>query len=587
MLRFSSASAMALLALSGAAFGQGLGQVRIHGIEGEALDNVRQIVSLAQVPEAERAALTEARLSYLLRQAPAQVDRTLRPYGYYGAQVETQVTRDADGRAQVLLQIHPGEPTRVHRLDVQMRGAAGDDIQILRALEKFKPRQEEVMDHRHYSASIQEVQRALLERGYFDADMLRHRFEVSRQLREAAIEVAWDSGVRYRFGQTRFEGSHIRDSLLHKIIPYTHGRPYSQRGLLQLNQRLTDLDYFAYVDVRPDTENAQEGEMPILISLAPGKRSIYTAGLSFGTDAGAGVRLGLDRRWINDRGHKLSSHLDWAQRRRSLGVEYRIPAFAWAEGWYTLGANRREEESDVQITRITELAASRSGLYRGWNLTLGLHARLEDYEIGDAHTRRQGLSVRGNTRLVYPAFSAQRVVSDDPMYPRRGFSLRGELKAGAAALGSDTSFVQFLLDAKLVRSAGENNRFLFRGQLGRTFTTEFDELPPSLRFFAGGDRSIRGYGYQQVGPRIAGRFIGGKNLLTGSAEYERMFTPIWGAAVFVDAGNAFNELDDGASVGAGVGLRWRSPVGMVRVDVAHGFDADDSFQLHINIGPDL
>lgn len=586
-MRLSVAIAGLLLLMAGPAAAQGLGKVQVRGVEGEALDNVRQVLSLEQVPEADRAGLSEARLSYLLRQAPAEIDRALRPYGFYGSTVDLDVVRRDGGPVDVNVVITPGEPTRVRALELEMDGAAADDRTIQRQLKKFRPQQGDVMDHRQYSASVQEVQRALMDRGYFDAEMLRHRFEVSRALREATVDVAWSSGVRYRFGETRFEGSHIRESLLRKTIPYEVDKPYSQTALLRLNRRLTDLDYFGYIDVRPDIENAVDGRMPILISLLPGKRSVYTAGLSFGTDAGAGVQLGMERRWINDRGHKLGTHLDWAQRRRSLGVEYRIPAFAWAEGWYTLGANRREEESDVQFTRITEIAASRTGLYRGWNLGVSMHARMEDFEIGDEHARRNGTAITGKSRLIYPALSAHRVIADDPVYPTRGFSLRGEFKVGASALGSDTNFAQFLLDGKLIRSLGDKNRFLFRGQLGRTFTDEFDELPPSLRFFAGGDRSIRGYDYQEVGPRADGLPIGGKNLLTGSAEYERMFTPTWGAAVFVDAGNTFNEVNEGASVGVGAGLRWRSPVGMVRVDLAHGFDSDSAFQLHINIGPDL
>ena len=239
-------------------------------------------------------------------------------------------------------------------------------------------------------------------------------------------------------------------------------------------------------------------------------------------------------------------------------------------------------------TRITELVASRTGHFHGWDMGLAMHLRNEKYELGDEASRREGTAQVGESRLVYPAFSATKRQSDHPLFPTRGFMLRGEFKLGAEALASDVNFGQFLFDTALIRSVGESNRFIFRGQLGRTFTNEFDLLPPSLRFYAGGDRSIRGYGYQEVGPREAGLAIGGKNLLVGSAEYERMFTPSWGAAVFVDAGNAFNEVNEGAKVGAGLGLRWRSPVGMVRVDIAHGFDeAENAVQLHINIGSDL
>ena len=576
-----------LLAVPALALGQRLGTVSVRGIQGEMADNVRKSLTLTNLSEEERAELTEARLAWLLRQAPAEIDRALQPFGYYETTVETQVKRK-NGSANIVLTVDAGAPVTVRELRLAIDGVADQDPAITKVRQNFRPREGDVLDHTLYEGGKSAIQYALLARGYFDAQMQDHRVQVTRADHAADIDLGWTSGVRYRFGETRFDGSQVNEALLQKSIPYQRGAPYEQDQVLQLHQRLTALDYFSYIDVRPDTEHAEGDEMPIAISLQPGKRDVYTAGLSFGTDAGAGVQFGLERRWVNTRGHKLSTQLDWAQRRKSLDVQYRIPAFAWAEGWYVLGANRRIEESDVLKTHITELVASRTGLHRGWNLGLAAHLRSEDYELGTARDRREGTAIRGYTRLAYPALTAQRVISDHPMYPSRGFSLRGEFKIGAQALGSDVSFAQFLLAANLVRSFGINNRLLFRGQLGRTFTNDFDRLPPSLRFFAGGDRSIRGYGFQEVGPQVDDLPTGGKNLLVGSAEYERMFTAHWGAAVFVDAGNAFNEINAGAAVGAGVGLRWRSPVGMVRVDVAHGFDdADSSFQIHLNIGPDL
>lgn len=574
------------LLLPVAAGAQVLGAVRVTGIEGEALDNVRKSLSLLRLDDAGRAALEEPRLAYLLRRVPDEVSTALQPYGFYAASAEIAVERKG-GTANVTITVKPGEPVRVDALALHLEGEALEDESIRASLATFPLHTGALLDHAAYERGKLAIQRALLARGYFDAEMERHAVEVTRTRNAARIDLAWNSGIRYHFGETQIEGSHIRRSLLEKTVPYRQGEPYEQDSLLQLHQRLTELDYFGYIDVRPDTEQAQGDEVPIAVSVAPGKRSVYTAGLSMGTDSGAGAQFGLERRWVNDRGHKFAAHLDWAQRRKSLGAEYRIPAFAWAEGWYAFGANRREEESTVMATRITELVASRSGRWRGWNLAVAAHARLEDFEIGDRQARRSGTAQVGETRLIYPAASAQRIVADHPMYPSRGFSLRGEFKVGASALGSDVSFGQFLFDAKLIRSLGQDNRFLFRGQLGRTFTDQLQALPPSLRFFAGGDRSIRGYRYQHVGPRLDDVPTGGKNLLVASAEYERMFTPTWGAAAFVDAGNAFNEINEGASVGAGLGLRWRSPVGMVRVDIAKGFDDNAGFELHINIGPDL
>ena len=579
------------LLLLGAAFGlalpaaaEPLRAVHVRGVQDEELANVLAVLSLERLTPAERRALSEARLGYLLRRAEDEVQLALQPYGYYDAQVEAEVTRAARG-VTVTLNVTRGEPVRVTEVEVEIEGAARDDARVATTLRGLRPRVGERLDHRLYEAGKLAMQRRLLERGYFDAELVRHRIEIRRAAREAILRLRWRSGSRYRFGPVRFEGSQVAVSLLEKTVPFERGRPYHQRDLLALQQRLTDLDYFGYIDVRPDPDAAEDGQVPVAVALTPGKRSIYTAGLSYGTDAGAGVQLGLERRWVNARGHKFRADIDYSQRRQSYGVLYRIPAFEWAEGWYAFGLNRRFEESHFVESDISEFIAQRSGRLRGWDLGVALHVREEAFALG----REARIVQRGQTQLVYPALSAERKQSDDPLFPRRGFSLRGEFKLGLDALGSDTDFAQLRVDAKLIRPLGERNRLLLRGQYGRTVTDDFDDLPPSLRFFAGGDRSIRGYGYQEVGPRLQDQVVGGKHLLTGSVEFEHMFTERWGAAVFADAGDAFNDVDGfKARSGVGVGVRWRSPVGLVRFDLAHGLDdADTGLQIHLNIGPDL
>jgi len=189
--------------------------------------------------------------------------------------------------------------------------------------------------------------------------------------------------------------------------------------------------------------------------------------------------------------------------------------------------------------------------------------------------------------LVFPALAAQISHGDDKLYPSRGWGLNADLRAGGTAIGSDVDFAQLRVQGRVVFSLGQWNRVLLRGELGRTFTGNFDRLPPSLRFFAGGDSSVRGYGYQEIGPKIAGRVVGGRSLAVFSAEFEHRFSAHWGAAAFVDAGDAFDTRPD-MHVGVGFGLRWRSPVGPVRVDLARGLnDPQQTIRLHLNIGTDL
>ena len=130
---------------------------------------------------------------------------------------------------------------------------------------------------------------------------------------------------------------------------------------------------------------------------------------------------------------------------------------------------------------------------------------------------------------------------------------------------------------------------LVRGERATTWITDFGLLPASLRYFAGGDQSVRGFAYKSLSPLdAAGDTIGGRYLVVGSVEYEHSLSRSWSAAVFSDVGNALENMSDPLERGAGVGLRWQSIVGMVRLDMAWALSREDKpWRIHLNIGPDL
>ncbi|WP_143006629.1 autotransporter assembly complex protein TamA [Aquimonas voraii] len=560
-----------------------LASVRVRGLSASQADNVRAQVGLFQLDEADREDVGPGRMALLLRRAPDEVRRALEPFGYYAVGVDVQVDETAAGLA-VSLNVQRGPPVRVRTVDVRVEGAAAEDARIASAIAAFRPRVGDLMNHARYEGGKAAIARELSARGYFDARLEENRVEVIRADSRADIRLRWASGARYRFGTVAIDGSQLEPGLVERWIDIAPGQDFDQAELLQLHQRLGDLDYFGFIDLRPEPE-PDTLDVPVQVELAPAKRDIYTAGLSFGTDSGAGLKLGLDRRWVNARGHKFSAGLDLAQRRSALNSLYRIPAFAPIEGWYQLGASYREDESELVDSETAELSASRIGRLGDWSLELGLHALRERYAIGV----ERNLETSGLSTLVYPALRARWQRYNDANYSTRGFSFTGEVKQGLSALGSDANFTQLLVQARYIRGFGERNRVLLRGQLGRTFSGEFLRLPSSLRFFAGGDRSVRGYGYQEISPSgLGGNPVGGRNLAVLNIEYERMFTEAWGAAVFADAGSAFNDGSIDLRRGAGLGLRWRSPVGQVALDLARGLDDPrEPFQIHLSLGPEL
>lgn len=561
----------------------GLAEVRISGLSGAQADNVRALVGLLRLDAAQRTAITPGRLALLLRRAPDELRRAMEPFGYYAVAVDVQVNASPAG-AVVELKVERGPPVRVRATDLRVTGPGADDPEVQAALREFLPRRGGILNHGRYESSKAAVNRALAARGFFEARLVEHRVEVTRAESRAELRMAWESGPRYAFGEGRFKGSQLREGTAERWLNFEPGEPFDQQRLARLNQRLTDLDYFTFIDIQPQPD-ADTGVVDIAIGVVPALQNIYTAGVSFGTDSGAGLRLGLDRRWVNDRGHKFYSQLDLAQRRSALSTTYRVPAFALVEGWYQLGLSVRDESSDTVEAEIAELVASRSGRLGDWALSTAMHVQRERYSIGSARS----VGTSGIDTLVYPAVRARFHRYDHPLYATRGLTFGTELKAGSTAIGSDIDFAQVLLDARWLRTVGEHSRLLLRGQLGRTFSDDLLELPSSLRFFAGGDRSVRGYNFQEISPlNAAGDPIGGRNLLVASVEFERMFSESWGAAVFLDAGNAFNSRSDGLRRGAGIGLRWRSPVGPVSLDVARGLDDPRSpWQLHLTLGPEL
>lgn len=501
------------------------------------------------------------------------------------------------GDVTVTITVDPGEPVRVRNADIAILGDGNDDRYLNEELDAFAPRDGSVFDHAVYEASKARISRRLAERGYFDADFTARRVAVTRAEHAADIELVWSSGERYDMGPTTFTQQPERvvgDDLLRKLIYWEQGEYYHQGRLDRLRRSLVALDYFSRIDIDPQPDNAIDKRVPVEVTLTPAKRDIYTAGLSYGTDSGAGIRLGLERRYVNQRGHKALAQLDYAQNRKTLTLQYRIPAFAWLDGWYTASIQAADEQTDYIDTRRVEFVASRSGQYnRHLNLIASMHVLRERwaYEYEDDNDPSTPPLYRYAT-YAYPSLRAEYHDTDDRLFPRRGYAGTLMLRGGVEGAGSDASFAQVHARAYWYLPLGEIDRLILRGEAGHTYTNALVDLPPSLRFYAGGDRSIRGYEWREVGPRVVedgdeGFALGAKHVFTASAEYEHYFTDTWGGAVFVDSGSAFDDTPDWRT-GVGIGVRWRSPVGPLRFDIGHGLDdPDSSFTLHLNIGADL
>lgn len=591
---------LAALLLSIAAIPAMAGRIsaEVDGIEGPLKDAVVAGLEVAHYGQRD---VTAAQARRLYEHAEGEARSALEPYGYYNAEVTGELKENGDNYVAAL-HVKPGEPVKVTALDIRLDGDADGQGPVQKAVAAFVPAKGQPLDQAAYEKSKATIQAALFGSGYLDAELVTHQVEVTRSANSAEVHLAWKVGPRYRLGATTFEGGQFPDAFMQRYIPWREGDFYTQDQVLALQQRLIDADYFSIAQVQPDTEHAHDSIVPITVVLAPAKHTIFTAGVFIGTDTGPGLRGGIERRWVNLHGHKLKFETILATRLKTLSAQYQIPLPGQDNHSLNFGATYRDENTDTSTSKTLGLATTDSAIWHGWTRTLGLKFLTGNFEVAN---------IKGSTTLLYPEISLARKQADDPMFVRRGYSLTFAARAGQKGFVSDTSFAQVSADAKWIHGLSEDSRFIARGSLGATKVDDFGKLPPELRFFAGGDRSIRGYAFQTIGTplpedqvpaalaRCAARpkstcqtlIVGGKNIAVASAEYEYYFKPNWGIATFVDTGDAFNSFGDyRQKVGAGFGVRWRSPVGMVRVDLGfpvHDSKAKSNVELHIVIGPDL
>ncbi|MFO7592911.1 MAG: autotransporter assembly complex family protein [Pseudomonadota bacterium] len=551
--------------------------VEVTGISGEELKNVMLLLSIEQQKSSPE--LSPGRLRRLHSKAPQEIEQALEPFGYYRVAVEAEL-KEAESGWQAAYHIDPGPPLPVTAIDVTVSGEAAEDPAFDTLLESPPLAVGDTFNHSVYEQWKRDLQRLADERGYFDAAFSRHRVLVDLETYDANIELQMASGPRYRFGPVNISGDlKIDEERVRRFITFKAGEPYSATKLLQLQEGLYGSDYFARVDIRAEHEAVQDRRVPIALQLTMNKRTRYQIGLGYGTDTGPRVSIGMERRYVNRRGHRFSTKLGLSELEDKLSAEYVIPLKRIASDRVVIRSHYNSTHTEDIDSTALSFGAGKETTRGRWFRSYFLNFLQEEFDIG---------LQSGDARLLMPTLAWSRLSTDDVLNTVRGSRIGLELRGARDGVVSNTSLARAHLNGKIIRSIGEG-RFLVRSALGTSWAPEFDNLPPSVRFFAGGDHSVRGYAYQSLGPEDAeGNVIGGKHLLTGSVEYEHRMGEKWRSAIFIDAGNAFADYEGDLEQGAGIGIRRRLPIGWLRVDIAQAFTAEGKpWRLHITLGPDL
>jgi len=514
------------------------------------------------------------------RVAQSQAEKALQALGYYRSRIRTDV-REGEEPALVL-RVRTGEPVKLRNITVRLDGPAAE-FSGFRVAERTL-RQGDVLNHGRYEEVKQQFLNQASRFGYFDGRFTQQRLAVDPRENVADVELVFDSGPRYRLGDVRFEGdSPFDDDLLARMVPFETDTPYDSELIAELSQALQSSGYFEGVRVDANPSGANQQRIPVSVALTTRKPRTFGFGLGYSTDVGPRVRLDWTRHWVNRQGHSYGAEAELSAPRQNVGFWYDIPLDPpLTDKLRFVGGYQYEEIAGTDsLSRLLKVGPEwHSQLPSGWLRVLSLKWQHEEYRLGDDS---------GTSTLLMPGVAYSYLRSDNRIDPSRGYRLQFEVAAAKAGVLSDADLVHANVQLRGLTTLAQRHRFLGRVQLGGNWTDEYVNVPPSLRYFAGGDQSVRGYDYQSLSPTNSdGDKIGGRYQFAVSAEYQYSIAEKWRVATFVDQGNAFNSLEIPTLKSAvGVGVRWVSPVGPIRVDVAHPLDGDGGVRLHFSMGPEL
>ena len=631
---FAALSVLAVLAGAEPAFAQSV-DTEIRGVDGELRANVETVLSLKQAESLRRVSVW--RLRRMATEASDEIARALEPFGYY-TPVSTVRLVEPEGAGQpwrAEVDIEPGEPVRVSDVSLSISEPARGLKAFREWLDDWPLRQGDVLRHPPYEQALTRLEDLADVHGFFEASFAERVIRVDPALYEAAIGVDYDAGPRYRFGEIDPGDTGFDDELMDALTILEPGTPYSTGELDDQREVLVRSGYFDQVVIarKRDRENDR---VDIEYRLQRREPNTYRALAGFGTDTGPRVQLGWTRHYLSSRGDRLDTRFG-AQQTDSEFVfrtEYQYP-FGGRPGNFLTGEAlfKREQERFrfEDASRIEPVFDSFSGGRNQVQFSAGrlrerylfddfeplverlfvtfLNEQFDAFSESDLNAEqtalldanpglRPFLDTDTNTIALGGDWTLFRIDGDG--FAEHGVFARARVLGSLDSLGSDTSFLQGYVTGRWHWHFLPKHKLLLRGELGYTVaeTTTFDlsipgdprrlelditELPELFRFKAGGDRSVRGYGYEELSTNRNGA----NHTVVGSVEYEYNVFSDFSVAAFYDVGNAFNDFaDPELKRGAGLGIRWYTLIGPVQLDLARALD-DESFRIHFTIGTKL
>ncbi|MDP2153028.1 MAG: autotransporter assembly complex family protein [Methylotenera sp.] len=516
----------------------------------------------------------------LSTEAPQQIKDLLATEGYFSPNINLQATQN-NSEYIAKFMVKPGKPTVINNVEINFTG------DITQQSDKAKPSQQQMRDEWllksgmiFTQAAWSDAKRSLLSKllvnRYPNATVTETKAVIDANQQTASLQINVNSGSSVHFGEIQIEGlQRYPESIIHNLNPIKPNEVYSQAQLLTFQTRLQESGYFRAVEVTSDAKVASEENKlaPIKVKVDENQSIKLSTGVGYSTNTGVRSQLTVDHLNLFNRNWRMTSSLRLEQRLQSVSGIIRLPT---TEDGYRDSANASSTRTEIegQTTTVTQTGVKRAWgtlkreQYVGANV-LSEQVKLDGAESSDnyAATLSYGITLRR---------------TDNNLNPSRGYLFNAQFNGAPLASLSNGTFLQSYFKTQAYYPITKSTQLIARAELGMVHGK--NSAPATFLFRAGGDQSVRGYGFQSLGVNEGDAIVGGRYLATGSIEIIQWLTPEWGAAIFTDFGNAANTFKDLKPVyGYGLGARWKSPVGPIGADIAYGQESDE-YRMHFNIG---
>lgn len=533
------------------------------------------------------------RIEPYISSAQPKLTKGAEAMGYFSAKFEMTSARQNNCWVFNVV-VEAGSTVKVAKSNIQITGE-GAKLEDFSTLANNPPYVDnEVLVTQKYEDFKTNLTRTASRLGYFDAEFVERQIQVNIDTQQAVVNLHFETGKRYQFGQVNVEQDILDQKTLNRYVRVQPGKDYNSDELLRQQRLLENSGYYSDVQISSSYQNIENNKVPVEIKALRNKRYAYTGKLAFESEDGFTIEGGMNARWVNSKGHKFDTALLYTQSGYlKTGFKYIVPLWEPEHEYAGVDVSWISSKDSIDFdgipltTYLDQLKLEFNYNRRtdnDWQQTAFISFFEEKFRLVI-----DGDTLPDTTQLTLLGLRASKTKSTDALFPEKGWRASGEIKGSHKSVLSDETLMQARLDGKYLHSFENQSKAIARGALGSTWVDQDSLMPKSLGFTTGGQDSVRGFNSNTLGELDEyGEVTGAKHLIVSSLEYEYPVTEKISAAVFADAGSAFDDWNDyELNVGAGVGVRYKSPLGPVRLDLAVPKDDAKDLHFYFSLGPDL